>query len=282
MAALYPEISSLSDYQNSDKAILIKDVCDGLSAIAKRILDIDGEKCFAVPIEYAPIAGLFNKQRILFKHFCDAYHNQDSEICALFNRILFETYIKMLYLIDHPEESKSYRALSFKSHIRILDEIGDNPITNVFKKKFEFALKSNGLTLDEIKSAPKNLGNRSFYDLLKEYMSEKAYAPLYSQPSDSLHSGWNDIRQFYMFYDDDSDSFVIDTDYHAPLKLHYLITVADLFFDGFRDFLVFLKDEIGYILEDTYIKILAEMKKILNFGLEDALITYETNPDSLL
>ena len=24
------------------------------------------------------------------------------------------------------------------------------------------------------------------------------------------------------------------------------------------------------------------MKKILNFGLEDALITYETNPDSLL
>lgn len=282
MAALYSEISSLSDYQNSDKANLIKDVCDGLSAIAKRVLDIDGEKCFAVPIEYAPIAGLFNKQRILFKHFCDAYHNQDSEICALFNRILFETYIKMLYLIDHPEESKSYRALSFKSHIRILDEIGDNPITNVFKKKFEFALKSNGLTLDEIKSAPKNLGNRSFYDLLKEYMSEKAYAPLYSQPSDSLHSGWNDIRQFYMFYDDDSDSFVIDTDYHAPLKLHYLITVADLFFDGFRDFLVFLKDEIGYILEDTYIEILAEMKKILNFGLEDALITYETNPDSLL
>lgn len=282
MAALYPEISSLSDYQKSDKESLIDSICEGLSAIAKRVLDIDGEKCFAVPVEYAPIVGLFNKQRILFKHFCDAYNNQDSEICALFNRILFEAYIKMLYLIDHPEESKSYRALSFKSHIRILDEIGDNPITNVFKKKFEFALKSNGLTVDEIKSAPKNLGNKSFYELLKEYMSEKAYAPLYSQPSDSLHSGWNDIRQYYMFYDDDSDSFVIDTDYHAPLKLHYLIAVADLFFDGFRDFLVFLKDEIGFILEDTYVNILAEMRKLLNFGLEDAMITYESNPDSLL
>lgn len=282
MNKLFPDITSLTDYQNSEKETIIADLCDGLSAIAKRVLDINGKQCLAVPIEHAPIAGLFNKQRILFKHFCNAYHNQDSEICALFNRILFETCIKMFYLIDHPEESKSYRALSFKSHIKILDEIGENPITNVFRKKFEYALKSNGLTIEEIKSAPKRLGNKSFHDLLKEYMSEKAYTPLYSQPSDSLHSGWNDIRQYYMFYDDDSDAFIIDTDYHAPLKLHYLIAVADLFFDGFRDFLCFLKDEIGFILQSPFIDILGKMRKILDFGLEDAWNTYESNPDSLL
>ncbi len=282
MTVFYPEISSLSDYQKSDRENVIKDVCDSLSAIAKRVLDIDGTQCFAVPIEYAPVAGLFNKQRILFSRFCTAYNNQDSEICVLFNRILFETFVKMLYLIDHPDETINYRALSFKSHIRIINENGDNPISSVLTKKFEIALKHNRLSTDDIKSAHKNIGNKSFYDLLKEYMSEKAYAPLYGLPSDSIHSGWNDIRQYYMFYDDESDKFVIATDYHAPLKLHYLIIVADLFFDGFRDFLVFLKDKMELVLDDACINILAQIRSILDLGIEDTLITYKTNPDSLL
>lgn len=281
MPKLFPDINSLKDYQTSDKSETIYSACEALNVIAKQVLDGNGMQNFCVPIEDAPIAGLFNKQRLLFSHFFKSYVEGDSEICAIFNRIIYESYIKMLYLIEHPEEVNNYRACAFKTHLRIFEEIGDNPITYVMKLKFDHALKSNKLTIEDIRNAPKSLGNKSFFDLQKEFISEKSYAPLYAQPSDCLHSGWNDIRQYYLFYDDESENFILDSDYHAPLKLHYLIAMADLFFCGLREFLSFLKGK-GLTLVESKLNFLIEIHNILNWGFEDAMSIYENDPESLL
>ena len=282
MSILFPEIQQLSDFDIiKDKDALIVDICYSLNKFSKKILDgEDGNSCFAIPIDDAPIIGLFNKIRIMFLRSTEAFERKEPDSIVIFQRILYEAIFKMLFLIDNPEQKRVYRAIGFKATLQTLREIGtDNPITKVLEYKFNRGIKEDGLNIDEIDQAPYKLGGVSIRNLMSRYISNKAYAPLYSMPSDSIHSGWNEIRQFYLFYDEDSNQHVCDSDYSVSIDYRYIAQLAALFYDALTAFLTFIEN-LGFVLTDTFNIILSDIKRVIDICGDYTIKRYDNNPES--
>ena len=282
MSILFQGIQQVSDFESvEDKDSLIIDICYALNKLSKKILDgEDGQSCFSVPVEDAPIIGLFNKIRVLFLHSTEAFERKEPETIIIFQRILYETIFKMLFLIDNPTQKKVYQAIGYKATLQTIRNIGsDNPITKVLEHKFRRGLKNDILDIEDVDNAPNKLGGISIKNLMGEYLSNKAYAPLYGMPSDSIHSGWNEIRQFYLFYDEDSNQYVCDSDYSVNIDYKYLNQLAALFYDAIAAFLSFI-DGLGFVFTDTFEIILSDIKRVIDICSNYTLNLYTNDPES--
>lgn len=117
MITPFSKFKSKEDVINllDDDSKLILPICHNLSLIFKKMLDPQEDSFFLVEPEHAPILGLFHKLYRFFCHYIDAYESKNVDICILLNRIIYEAYVKMRYLIGHPEDIREYRALAFNN-----------------------------------------------------------------------------------------------------------------------------------------------------------------------
>lgn len=273
------DIVSLLDDDNK----LVIPICQNILFLANKMLDPESDSFLAFNKEQAPIVGLYHKQVRYFKYYVEAYQAGNADLCFLLNRIIYEAYIKMRYLMDYPYDVKEYRALSFKPHINILDnqKLSRTPHTQVLKRKFKSALEMEDLTIDDIKNARRCPGGKNFKQMHELYENKDLYSPIYSMSSDSIHSGWNEIRQLYLRCDKENKQYVADVDFHAVLHFRVLITVADILIDSSIHYYKWLVVQFPGMLPGI-LQLWREFKRMCRLISEVVIDTYKNNPDEYL
>ena len=262
---------------------LVLPICKNILFISNKILNPDDDNFLVFEQDEAPIAGLYHKQVRLFDQYLKAYQENNPEICFILNRIIYEAYIKMRYLIDNPQDIKEYRELSYKSHITILENtlLSNTPNAKVFKRKFEDSIAVEGITIDEIKRARKNPGGKNFRQMQQLYESDALYSPIYGMTSDSIHSGWNEIRQMYLRCKKDTKQYVADVDFQIVLHYRLLISVADILISSSQSYYSWFRKLFPGIIPGL-MSLLDEFKRMCLLISEVVIDTYKNNPDEYL
>lgn len=280
--SIYKTKEDIIDLLDDDNKLVIP-ICENILFLSNKMLNPDNDNFLAFEQDEAPIAGLYHKQVRLFEQYLKAYQENHPEICFILNRIIYEAYIKMRFLIEHPQDIKEYRVLSYKSHIKILENpiLADTPNAEVLKRKFEDSIDVEGITVNEIKQARNNPGGKNFRQMQELYESDTLYFPIYGMTSDSIHSGWNEIRQMYLRCNEDTKQYVVDIDFKAPLHYRLLNTVADIIIDSSRCYYNWLRNIFPGILPG-FIPLWEEFHRICLLISEVVIDNYKNNPEEYL
>ena len=265
-----------------DDTKLVYPICDNLLFFFRKMIDVSDNDFFVVEQSDAPILGLFHKQVRFFGHYLDAYKANNSDICMLLNRVIYEAYIKMRYLIDNPKDIDEYRALAFKPHIDIIhdDKFTNTPNLNVIKTKFTRDIEIENITEEEITKARKNPGGKNFRQM-QELYEDGLYAPIYSMTSDCIHSGWNEIRQMYLRCDEENRLYFADIDYTAPLHYRLLLSIASILIHSSYYYFNWVNNKYpGNVPNLT--KFIAEHERVCRLINEVILDTYTNKPEEFL
>lgn len=265
-----------------DDAKLIYPICENLLFLFHRMIDVRENEFFFVEPSDAPILGLFHKQVRLFGHYIDTYKANNAYICMLLNRVIYEAYIKMRYLIDHPEDIDEYRALAFKPHLDIIrdNKFTNTPNLNVIKTKFTRDIEIENITEEEITKARKNPGGKNFRQM-QELYENGLYAPIYSMTSDCIHSGWNEIRQMYLRCDEENKLYFADIEYSAPLHYRLLLSIASILISSSYSYFNWVNNKYSGSVPDLT-NFIAEHERVCGLINEVILDTYENQPDEFL
>lgn len=284
-------ITPLSKLQTKEDIIGLLDddrklslpICHNILLISYKMLDPNKDNFVVFEQDQAPIAGLFHKQVRFFKYYIQSYEDNNPDICFLLNRIIYEAYIKMRYLIDNSEDIKEYRALSYKSHVEILNNpiLSNTPNAGVLRRKFERALNVEGFSIDDIEQARRNPGGKNFRQMQELYDHPALYSPIYSATSDSIHSGWNEIRQMYLRCDDDNKQYVVDTEYSQVLHYRMLISIGNIMVDSSIAYYQWITRILPGIAPGLS-PLLKEFKRICLLISEVIIDTYKENPEQYL
>lgn len=266
-----------------DDTKLTLPICHNILFVSYKLLDPEEDEYVVFEQNEAPIAGLFHKQVRFFKYYIQSYEAKNPDICYLLNRIIYEAYIKMRYLIDNSQDIKEYRSLSFKPHVEILNDpiLSRTPNATVLKRKFEKAIEVEGLTVDDIKRARKSPGGKNFRQMQELYEHPALYSPIYSATSDAIHSGWNEIRQMYLRCDEVNKIYVVDVEYSQVLHYRMLITIADIMADSLNAYYQWLTRIYPGIIPGL-LPTIRELKRLCVLIGKAALDTYKDNPDEYM
>lgn len=284
-------ITPLSKFQCKEDIVGLLDddsklsipICHNILFLSYKMLDPEEDKYVIFEQNEAPIAGLFHKQVRFFKNYIQSYESNNPDMCYLLNRIIYEAYIKMRYLIDNPQDIKEYRSLSFKTHVEILNDpiLSRTPNATVLKSKFEKAIDVEGLSIDDIKRARRHPGGKNFRQMQEIYEHPALYSPIYSATSDAIHSGWNEIRQMYLRCDEENKQYVVDIEYSQVLHFRMLITIAGIMVDSATVYYQWLTDHFPVTMPGLQ-SMLKELKRICLLIAEIAIDTYKDNPNEYM
>ncbi len=89
-----------------DNSRLVYPLCDKTLLIISKCVDLDPNNYFVFDNNKATIAGLFIKQVKLFEEFYEAYKSDKLYLCVILQRIIYEAFIKMEYLIKDGDEAQ--------------------------------------------------------------------------------------------------------------------------------------------------------------------------------
>lgn len=270
----YEELCSLLN-NNDDFAISL---AKSLSEVAHTIIEGDGTQCISFSPDIAPMIGLFAKQSYLFDKIISCYENQDPEIYYIISRVIYEASIKMRYLIELPERVVDYKASSYLPHTKVLNNFNLNKdISSVFEMKFNAGLSNDGLTKDDVINS-KKLPN--FHKLLEHFDESQIYDASYSLPSGSIHSDWNEIRQIYLFFDNESGNYIAGLNEKNKLDLRMIIAESLSFCHSLQDFLSWHMPDIE---EDSFFaRYINKIYVLLKECFKYILSVYENNPTKFM
>lgn len=281
MITPYSHIHTSEDLQ----AILAKDdefissIADNTVFVMKHLLDVDEKKIVEYDANSATIVGLFMKQYRLFKHFVSFSKTNDFELCVILCRIIYEAYIKMLYLIKYGESAqKEYRLLSYKDRYQFYKDYKneEHGYFNVRNKKFLEDLSGDGLTIEELQSAidtkKKAFGGKKFRQLLAEFEDERLYSSLYGIGSDPIHSDWGEIRNLFVRNIPNTSTYIADVDYSVNVADRYTISFCLIMISSTIKYAEWAKDIIPCV--STYKGLLEEFERISNLYSELVMKEY--------
>ena len=265
-----------------DDSKLVYPICENLLLFFRKMIDVNKDDFFVVEQVDAPILGLFHKQVRLFGHYINAYKANNSDICMLLNRVIYEAYIKMRYLIAHPEDIDEYRALAFKPHLSIVrdEKYVKTPNLTVINTKFAKDIEVEKLSEEKIDKARKYPGGKSFRQMQEMY-EKGLYTPIYSMSSDSIHSGWNEIRQMYLRCDEENRLYFADIEYSAPLHYRLLLSIASILISSSNRYFDWVNTKYpGYVPNLT--NIIKEHERVCKLIYEVIIDIYRNQPEDFL
>ena len=199
-------------------------ICDNVIYIMKSCIDVDEENYLVFDANQATVLGLFNKQYRLFCHFIECHKSDKIEICLILQRIVYEAFLKMQYLINNGEVAqKQYRVYSYRNRWEVYEHTNNMEITHGYLKvrnsKFLSDLEEEGLSINDIKSSnkpfpsmPKLIEELEEYDAKGKENNSIFYKSLFGIPSDSIHSDWGEIRQLYLDKGPTPNKYYVDID----------------------------------------------------------------------
>lgn len=227
-----------------DNEKLILPICDNIIFALRKCLDPFEDNFVTYDRNQATVLGVFIKQYQLFQSFVKASRDNDVAATIIFQRITYEAYIKMQYLIKYGEESqKEYRLCSYKSRYKVYQTYkdNDNQIARIMIEKFNADIKNEDFSIEDIAEAVakkrKGFGGKNLSQLVDEFEQKNIYIPIYGYLSDSIHTDWGETRQLFLQETDDA-SFVYNPqkDIKTPARLlaaqaQIMLDSSFLFFD---------------------------------------------------
>ena len=167
----------------------------------------------------AIILGLYVRIYKLYDSFC--YHTSKSqvEISMIFLRLIYESSIKMQYLIKNDETSaKSFIFTSYKSHtegIKYFKKLEkQRELATIEKRlleKWRHQINEDSIAEETLlKNKIWKMDKKSFKDLMREFNIDHLYPFAFGNSSSAVHGDWNDIKFHHINFSDGS--------YHPDLE----------------------------------------------------------------
>ncbi len=205
----FRNIEDIAPLMDKDEKLLYP-LVDNTIFVLNKIIDPYEDQVILLGNNDATVVGLFIKQFKLFKDLYNAYKSGNTHLCMILNRIIYEAFIKMKYLIAHGiEAQKDYRLYSFKNRYNFYKETKDKKdgYSLVRNKKFLLDLEEEGFTLDDLKNLKRSFGGKNMSQLIEEIDGKGLYNSLYAMMSDTIHSDWGETRQMYLQKNEDNMYF---------------------------------------------------------------------------
>lgn len=277
--------TDILSFLDDDNKIIFP-VCENVLSVANKCIDPFENDIFIYDSNQAVVVGLFVKQVMLYKDYIAAYKSNKSYLCFLYYRVIYESFIKMQYLIKHGADAqKAYRLYSYKNRYdfyksHLSDENGYIKVRN---DKFLQDLSDDGFEMIDLDGMHKSFDGKYFKQLVEEFNEGNFYTSIYGIGSDSIHSDWGDIRQNYLQKTLDNDYVVYQSSKKTIVHFRMLIPLADMLIDSCDKFIDWNKciDSCLDVLL-SYKPILYEMKRMCNLIMSTVFYDYQNSPDKLM
>ena len=214
----------------------------------------------------APIVGMYVKQRHLYSRIIESSKKGDLCLLLILQRIFYECFIKMKYLIIHGETAQhEYRLLSYKDRYKFYEQTKDED--NIYFKsrnaKFLKNLQDDGFSLDDLKPiiGKKAFGGKTFRDLVRDLDDDRLYTSLYGILSDPIHSDWGEISQVYLCRSSEDDVYVPNLDIQYSPNMRFLVSACDIMIDSSIYYIEWIKDAVPAL--DGLLTVYNEMKRVV-------------------
>ncbi len=184
--------------------VFVLSLCDNLTFLMRKSISPNDKDYICCPREQAPILGLYVKIYKFWKECLDVYKRGEFGVYVVYERILYEAFTKLTYLIVNGKEALyDFRLTSYKNRINAYNKTekkvdGVNLVRNA---KLLDDLKADGFTVDDLKTIhPKNF--KTILNLVDQtYTQEEKdliYTLEYGLSSDAIHSDWGELRQIHL------------------------------------------------------------------------------------
>jgi hypothetical protein len=129
------------------------------------------------------------------------------ELATIFNRLIFESVIKVLYLMQAKRKSfRSFIITSYKPEKEMLKDLADKaakrPLVQIerrMRRKVRSRLKSDGISMRELMANKTwNLDGKDFRRILDDVGYGAIYAYGFGSSSHTIHGDWHDIRMLHL------------------------------------------------------------------------------------
>jgi hypothetical protein len=261
---------------------LVYPLCDNTILIIHKCLNLDPNQYIVYDKNQATIAGLFFKQVKLFEEFYNAYKEDKLYLCFIFQRIIYEAFIKMKYLIKYGKEAQiTYRSHSYKNRYKFSEtyKSSENGYFKVRNDKYESDIAEDGFTIDDIKNSKNSFGGKNLSQLIEEFDDKAVYSSLYGIASDAIHSDWGEIRQIYLQKTPNKNQYIIPDSISMKEPYRYLIPMLDIINDSSTSFIDwFLSIDSHFKALKAYKKMLEEFNRVSCIIMLNVFKEYEQNP----
>ncbi len=131
------------------------------------------------------------------------------ELAAIFSRLIFETSIRMEYMIKSKSKRKTIRSFvlaSYKPEKEILADLDNiashRPLIQIerrMKRKIEARLREDDISIIELMNNKIwNVDGKNFREILDDLNMSAGYAYMFGNGSHSVHGDWYEISQHHI------------------------------------------------------------------------------------
>ena len=195
-------------------------------------------------LDEAVVGGLLVRVAKLLRGLFDSTQSDESEAHHILARCAVEAVVNMRWLLqgNNPEEYRRFRADSFVTWLKWLDEVTDSPVNNDevaraiherVERHIEAELRAAGLTREDIPKAPGSWGRGSFRQRLEDLGLERLYLSMFATHSYYVHGSWHELRTFHLRGGPDGMELELDYGELAP-PVSYETAAVSL--RGMRDY----------------------------------------------
>ena len=261
---------------------LILPICDNIVFALGKSLDPLEEDFVSYDRNQATVLGIFVKQYQLFQSFVRASRDCDMSATIIFQRIIYEAYIKMQYLIKYGEDAqKEYRLCSYKNRYKLYQSNieAPNDIARIAIEKFKADINNEEFSIEDIANAKKKwaFGGKNISQLVEEFDQKEIYTSVYGYLSDSIHTDWGETRQLYL-QETEETSFVYNPQKETKIPARQLVEQAQLLLESSFELIKWLesvemKSGVIGIMES----LLKEFQRVLSLIIVNILEDYKTD-----
>lgn len=206
----------------------------------------------------AIISGLVVRIAKLYEGFIKHVADREVELAAIFSRLIFETEVKIDYLLNSKNKRKSFRSFivgSYKPEKEILLDLNSKsktrkliPIEKRIRRKVLNRLKKDGITQKEILNNSKwSIDGKSFRQLLKDLNRELQYYYVFGSMSHHVHGDWFEISLYHL--EKENGRYFPNLNY-STTDPRLVGPVTGLILNRLVDFIKFTKaDPSNYVLD---------------------------------
>ena len=271
-----------------DDNTFVLSLCENLLFLMNRSISPNGNDYVCCPRKYAPVLGLYVKIYKFWKECLNVYKRGEIGIYIAYGRILYEAYIKMLYLIYNGIEAlNEFRLVSYKNRISAYKKTNNSSVGTDLVRNFKFLenLQADGFTINDLQYAhPRTF--KSIQDIAeKTYTKEEKdilYTLIYGLFSDAIHSDWGELRQIHL-NDDGHGMMMPNIDEITYDHYRIILPMADIVSQAIQVFIPFINETKEIIIAgDSFVKMAEEIRRVICLVFEHVADEYENNPDEFL
>ena len=213
----------------------------------------------------ATIVGLMTKISKDFKRVHNAFCDDDSEVSAVFDRMLIESGTRLRHLIQSDEsERTNFRKSSYRSRVGAMVEMETfTPPPQMLNSKTRLKesilskLKDDGFVYDELKtmnSSDWSKLNKDFRALQKDFDKRNVYSLTYGISSDKIHGSWQELIEHHL---KEKDGFLIPEYSMFPVDPRFISPIANLCLDFLVEYLKWTEADV-----EAFFMLISDLKRV--------------------